>query len=230
VLDRPTRGVRASSAAALLAVTGILIAGCGLAFILSATAQAADQDVVDTPVKTRTVLVLPFDMVDTSLQGELNGGPLESDVKRLGRTEAIARRSLNHLDAFETISREPVSARITQAQNTYRYLYSCNGCDVKIGRAAGADLVMTGWVQKVSNLILNVNATLRRTDTGAEVGGGSVSMRSNTDDSWRSAALYLIEHTLLDNYRSRASEDAEISPSDNANSPPAEVPVHHYPG
>ena len=191
VLDQSARRVRASSAAALLAVTGILLSGFGLAFTPVAAAQAADQDVVDTPVKTRTVLVLPFDMVDTSLQGELNGGPLEGDVKRLNRTEAIARRSLNHLDAFETISREPVSARITQAQNTYRYLYSCNGCDVKIGRAAGADLVMTGWVQKVSNLILNVNATLRRTDTGAEVGGVGIVQGAVADQACGTCRLDL---------------------------------------
>ncbi|WP_353248988.1 DUF3280 domain-containing protein [Salinisphaera sp. T31B1] len=174
------------------------------------------------------MLILPFDMVDTSLEGELNGGASHEEQQRLQRTEQIVRRSVDHLDAFEVISSEPVTARIEQAQQTYRYLYDCNGCDVDIGRAADADLVMTGWVQKVSNLILNINATLRRTDTGAEVGGASVDMRNNTDDSWRASALYLVEHALWDNYRSQAT----TTPIDHDSSSPIpdRVPVNRYPG
>jgi len=221
--------VRSAVVVAVVAAAVVTVDGSRLAPIGSAQA-ATDTSEPEAQTASRTLLVLPFDMVDTSLQGEINGGPLASDTARLQRTEAIVRRSLDHLDAFELVSSEAVKGRIQQAQGTYRYLYNCNGCDVDIGRAAGADLVMTGWVQKVSNLILNINATVRRTDTGAEVGGGSVDMRNDTDDSWRSAALYLVEHALLDNYRSRAGDNPEEAPSPEPGPAPAEVPIHHYPG
>ncbi|GAB3684249.1 DUF3280 domain-containing protein [Salinisphaera aquimarina] len=193
----------------------------------STVALAAADDDAAKPV-ARQILILPFDMVDTSLQGEMNHGPLESDVKRLQRTEQIARRAIDHLPEFNVVENSPVADRIDGAQATYRYLYACNGCDVDIGKAAGADLVMTGWVQKVSNLILNINATIRRVDTGREVGGASVDMRNDTDDSWRSSALYLVEHPLLSNYRSRvqAVESGEAEPAEA----PKRVPINHYPG
>ena len=45
-------------------------------------------------------------------------------------------------------------------------LQSCGGCDVKYAQQLGADLAITGVVQKVSNLILNMNIYLRDTHTG----------------------------------------------------------------
>lgn len=213
---------------AILSVVAVAAIGGLAATATTVSAQDTSAAKLATP---RTVVILPFDMVDTSLQGEMNGGPLQSDMARLDRTEQVVQRAMDHLDEFDVISRAPVEQRITEAQGNYRYLYACNGCDVDIGRAAGTDLVMTGWVQKVSNLILNINATLRRSDTGREVGGASVDMRNDTDASWRSAALYLVEHALLDNYRSRARE--AVAP---AQSPPTSsghtrrVPIRHYPG
>ncbi len=199
---------------------------------LSATTASAQDTGAGNQVTPRSVVILPFDMVDTSLQGEMNGGPLKSDIARLGRTEQIVRRSMDHLDEFDVVSRAPVEQRITEAQGNYRYLYACNGCDVDIGRAANTDLVMTGWVQKVSNLILNINATLRLSDTGREVAGASVDMRNDTDASWRSAALYLVEHALLDNYRSRDREAASPAqpPNTSSGDTPQDVPIRHYPG
>ncbi|MES1930196.1 hypothetical protein SADO_13113 [Salinisphaera dokdonensis CL-ES53] len=149
------------------------------------------------------LLVLPFDMVDSSLQGEMNHGPLPADVARLRRTEKVIHRALDESSEFALISNTGVGKQIDAAQGSYRYLYACNGCEIDLGKSAGADLVMTGWVQKVSNLIININATLYDVSKAKPVGGASVDMRGNTDEAWRSAARYLIEHSLLSNYRSR---------------------------
>lgn len=151
------------------------------------------------------LLVLPFDLVDTSLQAETNGGPSDADTARLQRTERFIRQRLADSDAFELV-RPNTAARqaIEQARGDYRYLYRCNGCELDIARAANADLVMTGWVQKVSNLILNINATLRRADSGAVIGTESVDMRSDIDESWRRAARYLVERRILPAYEQQA--------------------------
>jgi hypothetical protein len=153
-------------------------------------------------VQPKTILVLPFDFVDTSIIGIPHMHSLPADIARVHRTTQIARHAVDKLPGFRVISTAKVRSAIRKAQNTYRYLHECNGCDVDIGHKAGADLVMTGWVQKVSNLILSINATIRSVATGKEVGGGSVSIRGDTDTSWADGTRYMIRHPLLQNYHS----------------------------
>ena len=192
------------------ALAGAIAWVCAATF--SAAALASIDTATDQHAKVQTLLILPFDMVDSSLQGDMNHGPLAADVARLHRTEKIVQRALDERSEFDVVSSANVRGEIKKAQGSYRYLYACNGCEIDLGNSAHSDLVMTGWVQKVSNLIININATLYDVSTGEAVGGASVDMRGNTDDAWRSAALYLVEHSLISNYhhsrQAPASEDA----------------------
>jgi hypothetical protein len=52
-------------------------------------------------------------------------------------------------------------------------------------------------VQKVSNLILNVNIYLRSAHTGHLVTSASADMRGNTDESWSRTVSYLVRNRLL---------------------------------
>jgi hypothetical protein len=61
----------------------------------------------------------------------------------------------------------------------------------------GAQLVVIPWVQKVSNLILNINVTILDAATGRVVAGGSVDIRGNTDESWSRGLSYLARERLL---------------------------------
>jgi hypothetical protein len=76
-------------------------------------------------------------------------------------------------------------------------LQACGGCDVQYAQQVGADLAVTGVVQKVSNLILNMNIYLRDTHTGNLVTSMSADFRGNTDESWSRAAGYLLRNRLL---------------------------------
>ena len=76
-------------------------------------------------------------------------------------------------------------------------LQACGGCDVQYAQALGADLVMTGVVQKVSNLILNMNIYLRDVHTGKLIAAANADMRGNTDESWSRAVSYLVRNRLL---------------------------------
>jgi len=76
-------------------------------------------------------------------------------------------------------------------------LQSCGGCDVQLARELGAKLAITGWVQKVSNLILNMNIAVRDADSGELVAGMSVDMRGNTQESWSRALNYLVVNRLF---------------------------------
>ena len=57
---------------------------------------------------------------------------------------------------------------------------------------------MTGTVHKVSNLILNINVTVRDAGSGQAVRAGSVDIRGNTDESWLRGVSYLVRNRLLD--------------------------------
>jgi hypothetical protein len=48
-----------------------------------------------------------------------------------------------------------------------------------------------GTVQKVSNLILNINVYMEDVQTG------SVDIRGNTDESWRHGLDYMLRHYLF---------------------------------
>ena len=70
-----------------------------------------------------------------------------------------------------------------------------------LARGLGADLAAVGWVQKVSNLILNLNLQVRDVATGQMVAAGTVDIRGNTDESWQRGLLYLLDHRILPQHR-----------------------------
>ena len=51
---------------------------------------------------------------------------------------------------------------------------------------------LIGWVQKVSNLILNINIQIEDAATGAVLLNKSVDLRGNTDETWRRGVSYLV--------------------------------------
>jgi hypothetical protein len=78
-----------------------------------------------------------------------------------------------------------------------RDLQSCSACVIDLARRPGAQLAVIGWVQKVSNLILNLNAPLLDVAAGRIVAGGSVDIRGNTDESWSRGLTSLVRERLL---------------------------------
>jgi Protein of unknown function (DUF2380) len=133
-----------------------------------------------------------LELIDTSLQGEVEGVD-PADEARLRMIEAELRDRLVASGRFELVDTAPAAEQIDAAG----YLWSCNGCEVGIARRLDADLALVGWVQKVSNLMLNFNVVIRDTASRERVFAGSVDIRGNTDESWQHGIRYLLEHRLL---------------------------------
>lgn len=76
-------------------------------------------------------------------------------------------------------------------------LRNCNGCEVTEGARLGTDLVMTGLVQKVSNLILHLTLTVREVPSGVVHGSWFADFRGNTDESWQHALRWLLRYRVL---------------------------------
>ncbi|MBV8926265.1 MAG: DUF3280 domain-containing protein [Bradyrhizobium sp.] len=135
--------------------------------------------------------VFDFEMIDTSLQGETYG-KRSDEQERLMRTGDQLRKELGESGKFQILDIAPVNAAAHQS-----HLQACGGCDAKLARQLGAELYITGTVQKVSNLILNVNVYLHDAQTGRLVTVASADMRGNTDESWSRATHYLVRERLL---------------------------------
>ncbi|MBO1075543.1 DUF3280 domain-containing protein [Roseomonas marmotae] len=73
----------------------------------------------------------------------------------------------------------------------------CNGCELTAAQQQGADLVMTGLVHKVSNLILKMTLTLREVPSGTVRGSWTADFRNNTDESWQRAMRWLLRNRIL---------------------------------
>jgi len=137
------------------------------------------------------VAVFDFELVDTSLQGEVDG-PRADEQQRLAQTGDQVRKALTLSGRFIVI--DIASVRATAQA---RHLQSCGGCEVNVAQQLGADLAITGVVQKVSNLILNINIYVREASTGRLVTAMSADFRGNTDESWSRATSYLLRNRLL---------------------------------
>ncbi len=134
--------------------------------------------------------VFDFELIDTSLPGEFYGSkPEEERMKRVGDQ---LRKELTESGKFQVVDIAPVNDAAHGSN-----LQACGGCDVKLAGELGADLEITGVVQKVSNLILNLNIYLRDVHTGNLVTVASVDMRGNTDETWSRAMSYIIKNRLL---------------------------------
>jgi hypothetical protein len=73
----------------------------------------------------------------------------------------------------------------------------CGGCDVAFGKQLGAERIAWVTVQKVSNLILNMNVYMADVATDKMTYIKSVDMRGNTDESWLRSMKYLLDNYLL---------------------------------
>ncbi|MFL9961874.1 DUF3280 domain-containing protein [Paraburkholderia sediminicola] len=71
-------------------------------------------------------------------------------------------------------------------------LSTCDNCARQVGRELGVELVGICWVQKVSNLILNLNLRVKEVASGKTLFQRSVDIRGNTDLSWRRGASALV--------------------------------------
>jgi hypothetical protein len=135
--------------------------------------------------------VFDFEMIDSSLDGEIRG-KRSDEQERLMRVGDQVRKELGDSGKFRIVDIAPVNVAAHQS-----HLQACGGCDVTLAHELGADLELTGVVQKVSNLILNISMYVRDVRTGALVAAASADMRGNTDESWSRATRYIIRERLL---------------------------------
>ncbi len=132
--------------------------------------------------------VFAFELDDTSLQGAMRG-PDEADQARLHQLDAQLQTALAQSSRYEVV--------VVATDPSTPSWWTCDGCEVDAARKAGARFSVIGWVQKVSNLILNINVVVRDVTTGQRVAAGSVDIRGDTDESWTHGLSFLLRNRIL---------------------------------
>jgi len=143
------------------------------------------------PTAAQSVAVFDFELIDTSLEGAMRGARPD-EQERLARLSDRLRQLLRASGRFSLIDIMPIASK-AQASN----LQGCGGCDIRLAQRIGAELAITGTVQKISNLILNMNIYVRDASSGATIAAMSADMRGNTDETWSRAIDWLVRNRLL---------------------------------
>jgi hypothetical protein len=139
------------------------------------------------PAALKTLAILDFELIDD--QQAL--APASVEYERLDAISEQLREEFAKNRFYSVVDNAPATALIKRYQST-QSLRSCNGCELDIARALGADRVLIGWVQKVSNLILNINIQIEDAASGAVLLNKSVDLRGNTDETWRRGISYMV--------------------------------------
>lgn len=131
--------------------------------------------------KTR-IAVFDFSLIDTS-----PAPPSDAEKERLKMIDGQLRSALG--ERYQVVAAESPKGTIS--------IRGCNGCELDIARGLGTSQVAYGWVQKVSNLILNINLVIEDAQTGKALRADSVDIRSNTDESWSRGLRFLLNERLF---------------------------------
>ncbi|WP_295645818.1 DUF3280 domain-containing protein [uncultured Methylibium sp.] len=161
-----------------------LIASMPFVLLLSAPALRAQSD----PQRLPAVVVMEFDFVDD----QKNPATVDAQTRRLRDAYVQLQRELAERGLYRVLDPAPVGALQRRLREQQEFMYRCDDCAHQVGVAAGADLVITAWVQKVSELILNVNLQVHDVAGQKLLLSKSVDMRSNDDVSWSRAVRYLV--------------------------------------
>ena len=164
---------------------GSLLAAAALPLLL------AVEPAFPGPAVAVRAAVFDFEWIDTSLEGA-TGGLRQDEQARLHALGERLRRELTASGRFELVDTTPLEDAARQSN-----LQACGGCDAHMAKALGAAIAITGTVQKVSNLILNINIYTRDAETGRLLTVSSADMRGNTDESWSRTLDWLVKNRLL---------------------------------
>ena len=126
------------------------------------------------------VAILPFDIRDIELEGDLFAKPKDYDVRRMKLVADELKTLMEKDGTYEVVDLTSMAAELEQAAP----IYKCNGCEVDLGKKAGADLVVTGYVDKLSDALISLQLFARDTQTGAAKKAMAAEIRGNTDELW----------------------------------------------
>lgn len=145
--------------------------------------------------------VFPFELIEAS---QLDVGGLPFGGLKLGGVPKEEKRRLVLVDVelaelmrrdgrYDVADLVGLAAEIEAASP----LHKCNGCEADIAKKAGADLAVSGTVEKFSDTLLNVSIFVREAASGTLKQSMSTVIQGNTDEAWLRGVRWLAKNRLL---------------------------------
>lgn len=142
-----------------------------------------------------TIVVTEFALQDDMVPGPGGRAPGgEAVARRTAELATYVRDAMEQSDRYRLVPLDTDSEAYRRFENSSGRVFECKRCVAELGRDLGTDFVAHGWVQRVSNLIINLNVEIIDVDTGRVYDRATVDTRGNTDKSWRDGASYLLRH------------------------------------
>ena len=160
-----------------MTVSRLLISALGAILVVTTGARAA-------PPKAA---VFDFQLADLGIQG-----PTDAVRARLKPLSDQLRSLLKESARYEIVSTDPVKEDVAKGSELRR----CNGCAEEYARKLGADVAITGEIQKVSNLILNINVYVKDLRSDKAEQAYSVDIRGDNDVSFDRGIRYLVKNNM----------------------------------
>ncbi|MBB2964374.1 DUF3280 domain-containing protein [Methylobacterium sp. R2-1] len=127
--------------------------------------------------------------------------PTDADRARLGPLTDLLRQQLQESGRYQIVSTDAVRAEVERGSD----LRKCGGCAEDYARKLKADVAITGEIQKVSNLILNINVYVKDLKADTPEQAYSVDIRGDNDTSFDRGVKYLVKNKM----RPPTAESAE---------------------
>jgi hypothetical protein len=169
---------------ALLGIAAFLILG-SLAIGSRSRAETAPSN----PVKSVALLNVRFLNDHADLEPTT-----DAERARLASIESLFKAKLEASGRYQFVSiPADASAKIAAGPE----IGACGGCEFSYGKQLGANYAAWIVVQKVSDLILNMNVYMADVEAKKLVFVHSVDIRGDTDESWTRGMTYLLKNYLL---------------------------------
>jgi Protein of unknown function (DUF2380) len=127
----------------------------------------------------------------------INTSPQPTTPEETQRIRMLNDMFQQKLDASGRFKMVPIPPELRGKIDAAPEISNCNGCERDFAVAAGADWAAWGTVQKVSNLILNINVYIEDARANKMEFIKSVDIRGNTDESWKIGLDYMLRHYLF---------------------------------
>jgi Protein of unknown function (DUF2380) len=157
-----------------------LVLAAGL-LLIGPSALAADSE-------PPALAVLGFDLVDD------HPDPARAELlrPRLAAIKTQLEKGLHERGLYRVVDTAAAQDLINVQRASNEFLYRCNDCLGDVGKRLDTRLMAVGWVQRVSELILNINVSVLDSQTGVEVLSKSVDLRGNTDETWTRGVNFML--------------------------------------
>lgn len=138
-------------------------------------------------MQNERLVVLPFEIVDNT---PVPGG-VERNEMMLEKLTNFISQKIDEAGIFDVVPQADVNDTVNNAQ-LGTYIRTCNRCEYDLAKKVKGDKVMTGWIYKMSILILTMHIEVKDVQSEKILISKAYDFRGDNEKAWLRAAKYMV--------------------------------------